>query len=795
MNEKLVVSCDRLLSQQQLTCCRSHCSIPRHGKEVLIYSNTDLEKKPLVLTGHHGNITAITFGKGDGPGFICSASTDYVIVWDIDLCLRRTYEGEVAAGLVIGTLLGEVVHLAFCFSNDRVAACSGTTIYVLNSKREETISTLTGHLGPLTSAEFCPWNKNVLVSVSEDRTFKVWDLKTEAVFYQSFVLSGAPLLSILFLETDRHLMTGSADGQIWSFSLSDDQKCQLVKKMDLQKMEKTHQAQKGNTSHQAGVAAQSAVGDVEVSKRVIQMASWSSLRDNSWFCIGSTDGLYVVDLATSELLKVFYFKDNPNQSISMAESWSISPGCDNSMVVLVSSLLSPCVVLLELSLKDPEKTGGSPEGFSVFPSSSPIVESPLNAELKKKEPNHSKKKGAVKEQPLVFHPKVKSSGYTSAPRRVMFSPKTNSEKKATSKKFTQNPGFLYSDYPADSAAPTIPCIDLSVTNKQISCLQYSGDGKQILCGLGDSSVLLYKASLRGSPTVCIGHNKPVSSVSWSLSRQWWMSASEDMSLRIWTHCRPEPAIVMGGSMFSKPIKGAQFYYLDKFLLLASGSSVYLYLYNVDSCHDDIKRYQQRSVTKQAKCLTTSSTDITALSAVNDFLSYIVLVCGSDHSIQVLDMNRGIVASVLPHAHSRTIHCITQNKGSSFSKQAPDSYNLFLTSAVTDGVKIWDLRTLRCVRRYENHLNRCHSCSSVISPCGRFIASGSEDKCAYVYDIRCSSYLHKLQRQTDTVLSVAFNPSTPELLTGTLDGKLSLFQPSGRSHLSRDNRAAVITSLT
>lgn len=30
----------------------------------------------------------------------------------------------------------------------------------------------------------------------------------------------------------------------------------------------------------------------------------------------------------------------------------------------------------------------------------------------------------------------------------------------------------------------------------------------------------------------------------------------------------------------------------------------------------------------------------------------------------------------------------------FTTQAPESYNLFLTSAVTDGVKIWDLRTLR-----------------------------------------------------------------------------------------------------
>uniref|UniRef100_A0A3B5BLR3 Uncharacterized protein n=1 Tax=Stegastes partitus TaxID=144197 RepID=A0A3B5BLR3_9TELE len=127
-----------------------------------------------------------------------------------------------------------------------------------------------------------------------------------------------------------------------------------------------------------------------------------------------------------------------------------------------------------------------------------------------------------------------------------------------------------------------------------------------------------------------------------------------------------------------------------------------------------------------------------------------------------DMNKGTAAAELPDAHSRAVHCITQNKGSAFSTQAPDSYNLFLTSAVTDGVKIWDLRMLRCVRRYDNHLNRCHPCSLAISPCGRFIASGSEDNCAYIYDIRSSTYLHKLQKHSDTVLSVAFHPAKPEV---------------------------------
>ncbi|XP_051233694.1 WD repeat-containing protein 27 isoform X1 [Dicentrarchus labrax] len=794
MIEKLSLTCDRLLSHRQLACCHSYCGLPLHGNEMLIYSNMDIEQQPLLLTGHHGEISAMTFGKGSRPVLLCSASADYIIVWDIELCQRRTQEGKVAAGTVIGTLLGEVIHLSFCFSDERVAACSGAAVHILTSKRHEVISTLTGHLGPLTSAEFCPWNKDILVTTSEDRTFKVWDLKMEAVCYQSFVLTASPLLSVFFLEENRHLITGSVDGQVWCFSLPDNHKCHLVTKMDLQKMEKRHHQL--TSSHQAGVADQSAADKVETSKPILKMAlcdsfTGTSYEDRNWLYVGSSDGLYVVDLATSELLTALYFKDYPNLSITMAGSWSISPGWGNSMVFLVSSLFTPCVALLELRLCDLGWIWACGEGFSVFPSSPALPESPLNAELKKKEPNHPKKKGGIKEQPLVFHSKVKSSGYTSAPRRSMFSPKTNIQKNPSSKKDAKNTGLFLRDYPADSAAPTVPQIDLSTGNKPVYCLQYSGDGKQILCGLGDSSVLLYKSSLTGSPAVYTGHDKPVSSVSWSLNRQWWLSASEDQSLRIWTQGSPEPVIIMGNSMFSKPIRSAQFYYLDKFLLLASGPSLYLYLYNVDITRDSIKRYQQRSVVKLAgRFATTSATDITALSAISDFFSYIVLVCGSDRSIQVFDMNKGTVASELPDAHNKAIHCVTQNKGSMFSTQAPDSHNLFLTSAVTDGVKIWDLRTLRCVRRYENHLNRCHPCLSAISPCGRFIASGSEDNCAYVYDIRSSSYLHKLQKHSDTVLSVTFNPATPELLTGTLDGKLRLFQSSSGACLSHDTSAAV-----
>uniref|UniRef100_A0A3Q3VQH4 Uncharacterized protein n=1 Tax=Mola mola TaxID=94237 RepID=A0A3Q3VQH4_MOLML len=294
MIEKLSLTCDRRLSHLQVACCHSYCGLPLHGKDMLIYNNMDTERKPLLLTGHHCEISAMTFGKGNRPILLCSASADYIIVWDIELCQRKTQ--DVATGTVIGSFLGEVVHLSFCFSDERVAACSGAAVHVLSSKRHGVISTLRSHLGPVLAAEFCPWNKDLLVTISEDRTFKMWDLKTEAVCYQSFVLSASPLLSLLFIEEKKHLITGSKDGQVWCFSLSESHTCQLVTKMDLQKLGKRHEVRGGTLNHQAGEPP------TDPSHRERQLR---------WLCIGSSDGLYVVDLDTSELVTVLYFKGRP----------------------------------------------------------------------------------------------------------------------------------------------------------------------------------------------------------------------------------------------------------------------------------------------------------------------------------------------------------------------------------------------------------------------------------------------------------------------------------------------------
>uniref|UniRef100_A0A667GQB7 Uncharacterized protein n=1 Tax=Lynx canadensis TaxID=61383 RepID=A0A667GQB7_LYNCA len=141
---------------------------------------------------------------------------------------------------------------------------------------------------------------------------------------------------------------------------------------------------------------------------------------------------------------------------------------------------------------------------------------------------------------------------------------------------------------------------------------------------------------------------------------------------------------------------------------------------------------------------------------------LVLTAGGDKTVEVFDLNAGRSAAVIAEAHSRPVHQICQNKGSSFATQQYQLYNLFATTAIGDGIKLWDSRTLRCEHRFEGHPNHGYPCGIAFSPCGRYVASGAEDRHAYVYEMGSSTFSHRLAGHTDTVAGVAFSPSAPQV---------------------------------
>lgn len=77
-------------------------------------------------------------------------------------------------------------------------------------------------------------------------------------------------------------------------------------------------------------------------------------------------------------------------------------------------------------------------------------------------------------------------------------------------------------------------------------------------------------------------------------------------------------------------------------------------------------------------------------------------------------------------------------------------------------------------RLAGHQNRSYPIGIAFSPCMRFVAAGSEDKTAYVFDLRQGAVLHRLPGFTDVVSDVSFHPQRPQLVACCLSGKVRFF---------------------
>ncbi|XP_009864079.1 PREDICTED: WD repeat-containing protein 27, partial [Apaloderma vittatum] len=778
----------------QLACSHRHCAFPLNRNELCIWNAATAQS--LRLSGHDYSISALSFGSKINPLLVCSASREHVIVWNLDECTWKVQEGLTPRGTVIGTLLGMVLHVRFSPDDQQVAVCAGNQIYVLSAKNEDILAELDGHLAPVTAAEFCPWEKSMLISVSEDRTFKVWDYSTGKLIYQSGVLTAVPLLSLLIDEENKQIVTGCAEGQLWVFSLISDHNYRCIARINLKKEQERFCNKMWKSGRAIGEGQNASKlcktnnvkpeGSVETSLPVLVIEHCDFLvclhneenmcsTPTSYFLIGSSTGLLIINSANFELEAFLSYKDYSDLSIKFAGSCALTRKTVNGKVFcLITSMFENVTAVLEVDLAALVRTQqsefllcGNENSLFVTARCSLLPNSPLCKGLKKNVKEPSSKtlgvKSMVKDQPLVFHNKIKSSGYTAAPRMTMFSPNNNLKKNKASK-WKTNYKCKNKEYPLDGYPPVKYKKEISVTCKPtpICCIQYSGDGEMLACGLADKTVLILNSNLTNTCNVFSGHDGAINSVGWSHDKKWLVSASEDRTLRVWSVCGKVPAVILGKEIFHKRVRFAQFYFLDKFILLCCGAEFHLISSHLDTAKDDLKRYKQRSVCKLVQKFPMASTmEITSLSAVNDFYSYIVLTAGSNRALEVFDLNAGCSTAVIPEVHTRSVHQICQNKGSPFSTQQPEAYNLFMTTAAGDGIKLWDLRTLRCVRRFEGHSSHCYPCGIAVSPCGRFIASGSDDKHAYIYEMRSSTFSHKLGGHKESVVDVTFSPSSPQ----------------------------------
>lgn len=263
--------------------------------------------------------------------------------------------------------------------------------------------------------------------------------------------------------------------------------------------------------------------------------------------------------------------------------------------------------------------------------------------------------------------------------------------------------------------------------------------------------------------------------------------------------------------FTSTISSGCFYHRDKFVLLAAGDCLHAYTWTLHDHgggggaeydvgggsgramgqEEDVVRLRRKMLSQgryrlasKWRCFESGST-VTSVTAHNSFRSNLVFAAGSDRSVRVYDAGApgGQPAEVLllPEAHSRAVHTLTLPLECGFADVSPASLQCFVTAS-TDGLcRLWDLRTNRCARQlHEGHVNRVHTVGAALSPDLTYLAIGSEDRSAVIYDLRTSEVVAKLRGATDTATSVAWHPTAPHLAVGSLDAGVRCYKAAACS---------------
>merc|ERR1711871_217262 len=117
-----------------------------------------------------------------------------------------------------------------------------------------------------------------------------------------------------------------------------------------------------------------------------------------------------------------------------------------------------------------------------------------------------------------------------------------------------------------------------------------------------------------------------------------LTSSEDGAVKIWKRNRPAAVLELRPkSSNTSSVKTSKFFYMDKFLMLATSNRLEMYKYAVDHLTDeknDLRRLQNHSKCKLVRAWNENSQTINSIALQNNFFSHVVITAGTNRSIHV-----------------------------------------------------------------------------------------------------------------------------------------------------------------
>ena len=766
----------------------SSCYLAIANETKLTVFCLDNESKHMQLVGHTSNITHLHFSA---QNILLSSSSDCLLSWNLDQARALTNSGEPARSVFVGVGLGSVSFI--CTYRNMITLAVNEDINVLDTVTGSTLY-LDGHQSDVV---YCHMpNQDRVISLSSDNNLKCWCLKEKRAVSQFRLLSSAPFTAVYFEEDTLYL--GSADGMLHLYEPTTGTR---LKRLNVESYlpsspQSPSPVGEDNIIYASPPPRYLTRGDSSIDQQACHVNSavltvfkitTKSDRDKcdavstfgedvpvlqmdveNVLLVVLTGGIVQLNSISLQFLtSISFLYHNPCLPLAYSAQFFLST---SKSVIFYTDLTDSDLIVLELrKLSSSSASEISMVQNCILKSTTPLLNL---AQWKKPVEKKATPKPAEKKKT-----KAKSSGYSAAATKdspQWFEPTSNSKKKKPQKAPKKDPYV----YPSTECRPRYERSKLLVSDRKspVQALAYSRDSDRVAVGLSDYSAVVLKLPNGSKSTPLIGHKAPLTNIKWATIASQVITTAQDKSCKVWDVASGALVIDIkysdGNTQkseklgFKKDIIGAQFYYLDKFILLAHSHDLFLYKHHVEKPKNSkriLGRYQGISQNPLPHT-------ITCLSACNSFFSTIA-VCGlSDKSLLVYDFNEEKEALRIPSAHTRSPHHIGTVDGSKHLSHTSETYNLIMSCSVMDDVKLWDVRSGQCVRSFARP-NRVATCPSM-STCVRYCAVPGEDQAVYMYDIRASGTVYKIQ--SDNPLVTVFSPKYPQLAVGNTEGTVTFY---------------------
>ena len=124
--------------------------------------------------------------------------------------------------------MGSVQHLGVREDDALIAVCSDQTVFIVDATCNLVLVALQGHSAHVTATMFSPHQPHLLVSISDDRTFCVWDVQDHVLVFRSGIESPAPFLSLAMDPRTHRIAIGTSTGRVQSYDLSTFRKLSTI---------------------------------------------------------------------------------------------------------------------------------------------------------------------------------------------------------------------------------------------------------------------------------------------------------------------------------------------------------------------------------------------------------------------------------------------------------------------------------------------------------------------------------------------------------------------------------------